>query len=84
MEGTGYEMFAESRFNYSDLEEIKYLHDDNKLASNQYSDSKQMQEKLMFKCPLNRLYTVVASCNYNSQNPFCPVLVEIKDEVALL
>ena len=42
-----------------------------------------MQKKLMFNCPLDRLYTVKASCNYNMQNSFCPVLVEIKDEVAL-
>ena len=38
----------------------------------------------MFRCPLNKLYTVKASCNYNTKNPFCPVLVEIIDEVALL
>ena len=66
------------------VKEIKRLHEENDLAINQYSTSKQMIEKMVFKCPLDKLYSVIASCNYNIQNRFCPVLVEVKDQIALM
>ena len=34
----------------------------------------------MFQVPLSKLYKVVASCNYNEDNLFCPVLVKIINE----
>ena len=34
---------------------------------------------VMFKVPLHELYNVIASCNYNADNYFCPVLVRIID-----
>ena len=36
-----------------------------------------------FKVPLDKLYKVVASCNYNVSNLFCPVLVEVVDKMIL-
>ena len=37
-------------------------------------------KQVMFTVPLNRLYEVLASCQYNEDGYFCPVLVRIKDE----
>ena len=37
-------------------------------------------DKVMFSVPLNKLYKVIGSCNYNEDAEFCPVLVEIIDE----
>ena len=34
---------------------------------------------VMYSVPLNKLYKVVASCNFNENAPFCPVLVQIMD-----
>ena len=36
-----------------------------------------------FKVPLDKLYKVLASCNYNVMNKYCPVLLEIEDETCL-
>ena len=36
----------------------------------------------MFKVPLAQLYRVVASCNYNLHNYYCPILIEVIDETA--
>ena len=35
---------------------------------------------VMYQVPLNKLYKVVASCNYNENGRFCPVLVKIMDQ----
>lgn len=65
-------------------EHIKNVHEEHSLKKNQCENPKEMLGKLSFKVPLDKLYRLVASCNYNVQNRFCPVLVEIKDKVALL
>ena len=36
--------------------------------------------KVMYSVPLNKLYQVMASCQYNEDSEFCPVLVKIVDE----
>ena len=36
--------------------------------------------KVMYSVPLNQLYEVVASCNYDEKSNFCPVLIRIVDE----
>ena len=36
-----------------------------------------------FKVPLDKLYKVVASCNYNITNYYCPVLIEVVDRKIL-
>ena len=38
---------------------------------------------VMYTVPLSELYKVLASCNFNEQNEFCPVLVKIVDEQIL-
>ena len=40
-------------------------------------------DNVKFSVPLNKLYKVIASCNYNASNAFCPVLVEIIDKFVL-
>ena len=39
---------------------------------------------VMYSVPLSKLYRVVASCQYNENGEFCPVLVEIVDEKILM
>ena len=40
--------------------------------------------KVMYSIPLNKLYKVIASCQYNEAADFCPVLVKIIDPTVLL
>lgn len=35
--------------------------------------------KVMYQVPLNQLYEVVASCNYDERSDFCPVLIRIRN-----
>ena len=37
-------------------------------------------QKVMFKVPLNELYEVLSSCQYNEESDFCPILVRIVDD----
>lgn len=61
---------------------IAELHKKWQLSEHQFKSSKEMLKKITFNVPLNKLYEVVASCNYNAQNVFCPVLIKIMDETA--
>lgn len=36
-------------------------------------------KKVMYSVPLNKLYEVLASCQFNENADFCPVLVKIVD-----
>ena len=36
-----------------------------------------------FLVPLDKLYKVHSSCTYNVMNKYCPILVEIEDEICL-
>ena len=47
---------------------------------NQFSNSKKFLREVMFKVPLNKLYELVASCQYNEESDFCPVLVRVVNE----
>ena len=38
---------------------------------------------VMNQAPLKKLYKVIASCNYNEDANFCPVLVQIIDKIIL-
>ena len=38
---------------------------------------------VMNQAPIKKLYKVIASCNYNENADFCPVLVEIIDDKIL-
>jgi hypothetical protein len=46
---------------------------------NQCRTAKEYMQKVMYEVPLNKLYQVVASCNYNENSLFCPVLLKITD-----
>ena len=37
-------------------------------------------KKVMYSVPLNKLYKIMASCQFNEDALYCPVLVEIVDE----
>lgn len=57
------------------------MHDDfNPMKQgNQCSNSKDFMKKVMYSVPLNKLYEVLASCQFNENADFCPVLVKIVD-----
>ena len=60
--------------------EIADAHLNFRLEDNQFSSSKQMLDSVMYQVPINKLYKVIASCNFNPKNYHCPVLVKILDE----
>ena len=35
--------------------------------------------QVMYKVPLDELYTIISSCNYNEESDFCPVLIKIEN-----
>ena len=37
----------------------------------------------MYSVPLNKLYKIMASCQYNENAEFCPVLIEVIDKKIL-
>ena len=63
--------------------DIKNAHRTNAPAENQYKSAKDFMRNVMYSVPLNKLYKVVASCNYNEKADFCPVLLEVKDKSIL-
>ena len=67
------------KYKSATLDEIKAAHERFDLKSNQFESSKQFMKEVMFKVPLNKLYSVMASCLYNEENMFCPVLLRIND-----
>ena len=67
----------------STLEQIEKAHKDNSLLGNQYKSAKEFMRHVKDQAPLNKLYKVIASCNYNEDGDFCPVLVEIIDKKIL-
>jgi len=40
-------------------------------------------KKVMYSVPLDKLYRIISSCEYNEKGVFCPVIVEIIDEEIL-
>ena len=62
------------------LEKIRQAHKKNNPETNQCKDSSDFMHKVMYSVPLNQLYEVVASCNYDEKSNFCPVLIRIVDE----
>ena len=54
------------------------------MKDKQATTSSSFMKDVMFKVPLHELYNVIASCNYNANNYFCPVLVRIIDEMTLI
>ena len=73
----------DERLEGAKLGEIRDKHEAYKLLSNQFSTAKDFMDKVMFSVPLNKLYKVIGSCNYNEDAEFCPVLVGIIDPVVL-
>ena len=61
------------------LDEIQQAHEQYSLRNKQFKSSKQFMKEVMFTVPLDSLYTVLASCQYNEESYFCPVLVRIED-----
>ena len=61
-----------------DKEHVKW-----RLEDNQFSSAKEYMRKVMYEVPLSKLYKVVASCQYEEDAKYCPVLVKIIDEFIL-
>ena len=67
-------------YSNADLDTIEYAHKVNNIESNQFRTSKDFVKAAMYSVPLNKLYEVIASCQYNETAMFCPVLVKVVDE----
>ena len=65
------------------LKQMRKAHADNGLTGNQCASAKGFMKKVMYQIPLRKLYQVVASCQYEEESDFCPVLVKINDETIL-
>ena len=74
---------VDERLEGAKLDVIRAKHERYQLDTNQFSTAKDFMDKVMFSVPLNKLYKVIGSCNYNEDAEFCPVLVEIIDPVVL-
>ena len=56
------------------------MHEKYNPADNQCKNSKDFMKKVMYYVPLDKLYKVIASCQYTENSDFCPVLVKIVDK----
>ena len=56
---------------------IQNQHEEYNLEKSQFSSAKQYMDKVMYEIPLEKLYRVIASCQYEENSDFCPVLVKI-------
>ena len=62
------------------LEQIKVIHRDNQLEDNQFKSAKDYMNKVMYQVPLNKLYEVMHSCQYNEKGAYCPVQLRVVNE----
>ena len=62
------------------LSKIKKSHEENTLLESQCKSAKEYLRKIRFEVPLDDLYQVSSSCQYDENSEFCPVLVEAKNE----
>ena len=74
---------AEEMMKDAEMEEILKQHEQHQLQDNQCRTSKQFMKKVMYSVPLDKLYKVIASCQYNDHGEFCPVLCKIIDPTVL-
>ena len=61
------------------VDHMKASHAKNSIHKNDIRSAKSFMQNIQYKVPLKKLYKVLASCQYNENGEFCPVLVEIKD-----
>ena len=74
---------AEELMKDAEMDEILHQHAEHQLQDNQCRTSKQFMQKVMYSVPLDKLYKVIASCQYNDNGEFCPVLCKIIDPTVL-
>ena len=72
-------MDASQLFSGTNLKHMREAHSRMKLSDNQAKTAKDYMQQVMYSVPLNQLYKLMASCNYNENADFCPVLVRIMD-----
>ena len=58
-------------------------HQKNNIENTDIKSAKEFMQKIQSKVPLKGLYKVLASCNYNENSLYCPVIIEIKDKTIL-
>jgi len=47
------------------------------LLETQYAKIEKHIKSVKFEIPTNELYEIYDSCNYNTENEFCPVLLKL-------
>ena len=60
--------------------EILEAHRLNSLQDSNIRTAKDLMQSVMYQVPLSRLYTIMASCQFDESSKFCPMLVMINDE----
>ena len=58
-------------------------HQKNRIEHANIKSAKEFMQEIQSKVPLKGLYKVIASCNYNENSHYCPVIIEIKDKTIL-
>ena len=61
-------------------QDILAAHSANSLQGNRITSAKDLMQRVMYQVPLSRLYSIVASCQFDENARFCPILVKINDE----
>lgn len=74
-------MKSQNAYGDQDNHHIQKEKDKNRLQNTQFDTTTDYIHKLRFSIPLDKLYSVVDSCLYNSASTFCPVLVRIGDKL---
>ena len=74
------DLVANSQYDLAHERQILAAHAANSMDSNTITSAKDLMQKVMYQVPLSRLYSILASCQYDSGSEFCPVLVKINDE----
>ena len=59
------------------VETILDAHSKNSLEGHQFKIAKDFLNRAEFSVPLDKLYKVLASCNFNENNFYCPVLLQV-------
>ena len=66
------------------LPDMMEAHEKNSLENNQFRSTKEFMQGVRYTIPLNELYEVQASCTYDEDANYCPVLVKIIDATILV
>ena len=59
---------------------IGKVHEENNLRNSQALYAKDYMLQVSYSVPIDKLYRVLSSCNFDTDLEFCPVLLQIMDD----